>query len=145
MQGLRTLLRDRRLRSGALPWTLAFLAAVNVAVWQRHNQLEAERRANLLIDAPKASARYDSSVGEDLPTYFAKIPDGRAKPLVILTGMSQMYAINDPQPGDQTIAEWLDDSLAAEGVRVFGLAAPNLANEEAVLYLLAAITAPEVH
>jgi hypothetical protein len=58
--------------------------------------------------------------------------------------MSQMYAIKNPSPGDQTIAEWLDEELEPRGVRVFGLAAPNLNNEEAVMYLIASTTTPEV-
>jgi hypothetical protein len=53
--------------------------------------------------------------------------------------MSQMYAINEARPGDQTISEWMDDLLASAGIRVFGLAAPNLHNEEALLLLLASI------
>ncbi len=145
MNALRSLLQDRRFRTGALPWTIVMLVLVNAGVWVHHGQLEAGRRANLLTTTPSRSARYDMSVGEDLGSYFGRIPDGREKPLVILTGMSQMYAINDARPGDQTISEWLDDALAPKGVRVIGLAAPNLSNEEAIMYLLATATAPETH
>lgn len=145
MDALRTLLANRRLWTGAFPWLLGLLAAANVAIWLHHGDLEADRQANLLTSAPKQGARYDASVGERLEDYFGQIPDARTQPVVILNGMSQMYAINDPKPGDQIIAEWLDDALAPDGVRVFGLAAPNLSNEEALFYFLATATAPETH
>jgi len=62
--------------------------------------------------------------------------------LVVLSGMSQMYAINDPQEGDQTISEWLDDALSAQGARVWGMAAPNLSNEEALFQLVMLLQDP---
>jgi hypothetical protein len=145
MNVFRDLLLDPRLRRGAFPITIAMLAAVNVAIWLHHGRLEAARRENLLITAPTQSVRYDPSVGEHLDVYFSRIPDATAAPLVVIAGMSQMYAINERKPGDQIIAEWLDDALAPKGVRVFGLAAPNLSNEEAVLYLLATAASSETH
>jgi hypothetical protein len=56
--------------------------------------------------------------------------------------MSQMYSINDQQPGDQIISEWIDDAVRGRGRRAFGLAAPNLDNEEAALLLLATLADP---
>jgi hypothetical protein len=38
--------------------------------------------------------------------------------LVIIGGMSQMYAINDAQPHDNTISEQMDDSLSQSEPRV---------------------------
>ena len=96
-----------------------------------------------MTDASAAGARFDASVGEDVGRYWPNIPDARRQPLVILCGMSQMYAINEKKDGDQTIAEWMDDALAPKGVRVFGLAAPNLTNEEALLLLVATVSRPE--
>lgn len=148
---------DKRLRAGPLPFFVATTVAVNVAAaaWQR--DLAAERQANMLLDTPATVhampdpgdgepahlPRFDWSVGEDLPAYWKYIPDARKQPLIILSGMSQMYAINETKPGDQTIAEWLDDAIRPEGSRVFGLAAPNLSNEEALVYLLATLGGPE--
>jgi hypothetical protein len=53
-----------------------------------------------------------------------------------------MYAINEKQPGDETISERMDDMLRSRGTRVFGLAAPNLSNEEALFLLLATLARP---
>jgi hypothetical protein len=111
-----------------------------------HGDLEAQRKGNLLLVlAPKENARYDASQGERLEDYWGKIPNAEVQPLVILTGMSQLFSINEEKPGDQTTAEWLDDTLAPNGVRVFGLAAPNLTNEEALFYLLATASTPQTH
>lgn len=116
-----------------------------MAHWSDH--LRKEREQNLLLrhgsTADRAAARYDWSVGERLAEYWPAIPDARKTPLVILSGMSQMYAVNDEKEGDRTISEHLDDALAPTGVRVFGLAAPNLNNEEALLYILALASRPE--
>jgi hypothetical protein len=145
MGALYDLLRDRRLWSGAFPWTIGLLVIMNMAIRFNHGDLEAQRKGNLLALAPKENARYDASLGERLEDYFGKIPNAQAQPLVILTGMSQLFSINEEKPGDQTTAEWLDDALAPKGVRVFGLAAPNLTNEEALFYLLATASTPEAH
>jgi len=53
-----------------------------------------------------------------------------------------MYAINEFKSGDETISELMDDETAPEGVRVFGLAAPNLCNEEAMLLFLSTLSSP---
>src|SRR5204863_873734 len=114
------------------------LLIANFLVAARKAALERAQKENLLVAPVVAQAgrhrepRFDESVGNELWRYWAAIPDATVQPLVVLSGMSQMYAINDPEPGDQTIAEWMDDRLAASGVRVFGLAAPNLDNEEAL-------------
>lgn len=152
MAGHRTLLSillDRDLWSGSLPWTLLALGVANVCVAAWSKELAAERAANMLVSRPSMSAdgrsprvRYDWSAGEELGEYLRHVPDATLNPLVVLVGMSQMYAINDQTPGDQTISEWLDDALEPEGIRVFGLAAPNMHNEEALLYLLATLEDP---
>jgi hypothetical protein len=91
---------------------------------------------------PGSPIRYDLSVGENPAKYWNDIPDSREHRLAILVGMSQMFAINDLKRGDLTISEDLDDLLAPRGVRVFGLATPNMTNEEALEYLLATVTDP---
>jgi hypothetical protein len=140
------ILLDRRLWRGPAPLCLLLLALANVFVARAERELQEETQANLLILKPAIRAggtpRYDWSVGEDPARYWENIPDGRAQPLVIVSGMSQMYAINDPEPGDEIIVEHLDDALAPQGARAFGLAAPNMDNEEALLYLLATAIDP---
>lgn len=138
-----------RALKGPAPWVLLLLAAVNLAARAWHADLLEERRKNLLTagfdPASSAEAHYDMSVGEDLARFWPRIPDARRTPLVILCGMSQMYAINERKDGDRTIVEWIDAALAPKGVRAFGLAAPNLSNEEALLLLLATVSTPETH
>lgn len=138
---LRTVLR------GALPWTLLLFAGANVAAGKLHAALQEKRARNLLVASkpmsPAAAAkgiRYDQSVGERLDEFWGYIPDATRTNLIIVSGMSQMYAINDATPADQTIVEWVDDALAPRGSRAFGLAAPNLDNEEALFLLLATLT-----
>lgn len=136
---LLNVLSDRRMLRGSLLWVAAIFAVLNVLMLHWHRSLAEERNKNLLVSkdrAPAAGARWDLSVGEDLSLYWASIPDARTGPLVILAGMSQMYAINDARQGDETISEIMDDTLAQRGIRVFGMAAPNLCNEEAILLLL---------
>jgi hypothetical protein len=149
---LGSILRDRRLWTGPFPWTLLALVVLNalVVVWKK--DLETERRDNLLLHpgpvvpgAGEPPPRFDKSVGENLGEFWSFIPDARRQPLVVVSGMSQMYAINDARAGDEIIAERLDDALHSDGIRAFGLAAPNLNNEEALLYLVASSLAPETH
>lgn len=153
------LLRDRRFWQGSGPWWLVLFLATNLYVLHLQNAFEREKARNLLQHRtllPTATAqeqalpgavtdrpRYDWSVGENLSDYWPYIPDATARPLTLLTGMSQMYAINEAMPGDQTIAEHMDDMLAYRGVHIFGLAAPNLSNEEALFLLLAALSQRE--
>ena len=143
------LLRDSQFRRGSTLWVIALLAAVNLTASRLGAHLEAERKRNLLTQPADETrpadrpARYDLSVGEDLARFLPQMPDATVRPLVILCGMSQMYAINERQPGDQTISEWMDDTFAPRGVRVFGLAAPNLCNEEALLLLLTTLSRPQ--
>ncbi len=141
-------LRDRRLWRGSAPWVVVLLVLVNLGVWRWSRSLAAARQENLLAPGVQAgprmrppssgSVRYDESVGENVGAYWPYVPDARQCRLVTLCGMSQMFAVNERQPGDETISECLDDRLRPFGVRVFGLAAPNLCNEEALLLLLAA-------
>jgi hypothetical protein len=139
----------RRSLAGPLPWLLALFALLNIGIYRSKTEFEAQRRANLLTREAsaegRAKPRFDQSVGENLGAYWSLIPDARAQPLVVVSGMSQMYAINDARPGDRTISEVLDDELSPQGIRVFGLAAPNMNNEEALLYLAATASSPETH
>lgn len=153
-----TLLDDRRFWRGPALGTVVAFAALNLATVIWHKDIVGERQANLLLnstDVAGAAAavtdirqnasgrvRFDQSVGENLEAFWPAVPDARRQPLVILAGMSQNYAINDQQPGDQTIVEWIDDALAPRGVRAFGLSAPNLSTEEALFLLEASIADP---
>jgi hypothetical protein len=87
--------------------------------------------------------RFDWSTGQETAHYWEFIPDARKARLVVLDGMSQQYAINDERVGDLTTSEILDDSLGTEGNRVFGVAAPNLTNEELLLHLVTLSARPE--
>jgi hypothetical protein len=138
--GLVALVKSRRFWLGATPWVLVIVFIANVLVARWHKSLAAQRRDNLLAATlplgSDHSIRYDWSTGENLDQYWPHIPAAAA----LLVGMSQMYAINESQPGDKTISEHMDDKLSARGQRVFGLAAPNLCNEEAALLLLASLS-----
>jgi len=122
------------------------LVMANVFVAWRHEALERARQKNLLATATQqsaqviAGARFDVSVGEHLEEYLPAIPDARLHRLVLLVGMSQMYAITEQQPLDENTAEILDDRLRASNTRVFGLSAPNLTHEEALFLLVTAST-----
>lgn len=136
----------KRLLLAALP-TIAVFATVNAVVWHFKSALKDDHRKNLLqvelqaLEAiPADKLRSDPSNGEEAKKYWQKLFSTPRAPFMVLSGMSQMYSINDPKPGDQIIAEWLDDFLAPKGVRVVGLAAPNLNNEEALLQLLSLTT-----
>jgi hypothetical protein len=133
---------------GSLLWIAAIFAVLNVLILHWHKSLAEERKRNLLVSqdrAPATGARWDLSAGEDLGRYWPSIPDARTQTVVILAGMSQMYAINDARPQDKTISEHMDDALSKKGIRVFGMAAPNLCNEEAVLLLLSTMSDPRTH
>lgn len=131
----------------SLPLLLGFFVVANLLFGRWRVALEEQRRQNLLQrnlspERPGAVVRYDWSVGEDLGRYLRYVPDARKNPLVVVTGMSQMYAINDEKPDDRIIAELLDDALAPKGVRVFGAAAPNLSNEEALFIFTTLLADP---
>ncbi len=141
----RELFSDPRLYRGSLLWIVGIFMVLNVLIFHWQGNLAEERKKNLLVSqdrAPAGEARWDLSVGEDLGRYWPNIPDARSQPLVILAGMSQMYAINDVRKEDETISEIMDDTLSMRGIRVFGMAAPNLCNEEAILLLLSTIGDP---
>ena len=138
--------------TGPAPWILLLFLASNLLIAQWKGSLEEFRRQNFLLgtrgtlraqSAPPGTVRFDWSAGERLGEFWPYIPDAATHRLVILSGMSQMYAINEEQPGDLTIAEALDDAMAPKGVRVFGLAAPNLSNEEALFLLLSLLSDPK--
>jgi hypothetical protein len=148
-----SLLRDRRFWRGPAVWVLLLLAInVVVAVWRSVRQDEAvaasaaaQGRFALDPKDAKKPVRYDWSCGEKFELFLSFIPDSRKTHLVITSGMSMMYTINDYQPTDQTIPEWMDDALAPQGTRVFGLAAPNLSHEESIFLLLTTLEKPETH
>ncbi|HEX6641397.1 MAG TPA: hypothetical protein VF215_09810 [Thermoanaerobaculia bacterium] len=148
-----SLLRDRRLWRGPFVWTLLIVLALNplasALIRYRERQAGIELAAvGRLAEDPATSkrpVRYDWSISDHFETFLHYIPDSRNTHLAILSGMSQMYTINDYHPGDQTISEWMDDALAPRGVRVFGLAAPNLSHEEALFLPMATAMKPETH
>jgi hypothetical protein len=118
-------------------WIFVFNSAVHVwetdlARSREKNLLQRQEAGNLGQSPP----RYDLSTGEDTLNYLRFVPDARDHRLIVISGMSQMYAINDQKDGDQTISEWMDDLLEASGSRVFGMAAPNICNEEVLMLLL---------
>lgn len=144
---LKSLISDKRLWRGPLPVVVVFFIVCNVIVLTWQKSLERQRQENFLTTSAESSpsgkpVRWDRSSGENLEKYLPLMPDAGKAPLAIVAGMSQMYAINDAQPGDQIISEHLDDLLALHGVRTFGLAAPNMHNEEALLLLLATLDDP---
>ena len=145
--------RDRRFWRGAWIWVVLALIGLNVRVgrWHREHEqgMQAARMAskamfpeNMTGKPADRIARFDISCGEDLEKYWPAIPDARRQRLVILSGMSQMHTINEPKDGDQLICQWLDDAMSPKGVRVWGFAAPNLCNEEAVFQLAALLSEP---
>jgi hypothetical protein len=150
---LLSLLRDRRLWRGPFVWTLLILLAMNPLAsallrWrERQVGIELAAQGRLAEDpaTSKRPVRYDWSISDRFETFLHYIPDSRNTHLAILSGMSQMYTINDFHHGDQTISEWMDDALAPRGVRVFGLAAPNLSHEEALFLLIATSMKPQTH
>ncbi len=136
------LLFDRRVWLGTPGRSLLLLVLLNFGVAWQQQALKREQNKNLLASSQSDSAvmakgppRYDVSIGDRLEQSLAFVPDGRSNRLVYLVGMSQMYVINDEKPGDLRISEHLDDMLRP-GARVFGLAAPNLDNEEALFLML---------
>lgn len=138
---------DSRLWKGCFPWIVLLLVAANLASVAFRDDLLRSRAENMLKSARRPPneggmkhPRFDVSTGEDLGSYIRYVPDGGSGPVVVVSGMSQMYAINEEKPGDKTISEWMDDFLATDGIRTFGLAAPNLNNEEALLLLLASLS-----
>jgi hypothetical protein len=96
-----------------------------------------DRMADASLDDPNEVPRRDRSCGESVEEYWKYIPDARSHRLALLVGMSQQHSIYERKQGQRLTSELMDDELAPQGVRVFGLAAPNLNNEEALLYMLA--------
>jgi hypothetical protein len=134
-----------------LPLVLLLLVVINLATSYWHTTLARQRQENLLLASPTAgamdsrSARWDKSIGENLDQYLPSIPDATRNRLAIVSGVSQMYAVNNPKPSDKIIVEHLDDLFVPFGLRAFGLAAPNMHNEEALLLLLTALSSPRTH
>ncbi|HVD60674.1 MAG TPA: hypothetical protein VNC11_07370, partial [Gemmatimonadaceae bacterium] len=104
---------DRRFVRGTPAKILLILLIVNAIVFWRQAALERKRRENLLTNVETepspVGARFDRSVGEKLEKFIPAIPDARKQNLVLLVGMSQMYAINQYHSGDRVIAEVMDD------------------------------------
>jgi hypothetical protein len=143
------ILKDRRLWTGPAIGVAILLFAVNY--WAKHYRawmIEEQRKAAAGLGADQVmlptetAPRYDMSIGEHLDDFWPSIPDARRCRLVILSGMSQMFAINNRQPGDELICQWLDDALAPKGLRVWGFAAPNLCNEEAAFQMISLLADP---
>ncbi|MBJ6723172.1 hypothetical protein [Geomesophilobacter sediminis] len=146
---LHTMVRDKRLLFGVPTLVIFLLILVDFCVISWQKALTQQRQQNLLISAPQDPSRrtvnWDMSVGENLEQYLPYLPDSSMGRLTILAGMSQMYAINDQKPGDRIIVEHLDAALSPSGMRAFGLAAPNMHNEEALLMLLTTLSIPKAH
>ena len=135
-------------RQSPAPYILVLIILVNAIVWSSQKKLDKQHQENLLTTTIETSPsakppRWDKSTGESLEKYLPFIPNATRTPLAVVSGMSQMYAINDAQPDDQIISEHLDDLLTPHGVRTFGLAAPNMHNEEALLLLLTTLNNPK--
>lgn len=140
MELIRVLI-SKSLWMGPGPVVAVLFLALNVGTAFWHGRLIDERKRNLTTGdteglAAGTARRYDTTVGEDLASSLPFVPDATKARLVVLSGMSQMYTINDRKPGEATISEWMDDATVKRGTRVFGLAAPNLCNEEALFLLL---------
>lgn len=116
----------------AARWTTELVLIREQTLYRRDRSLQ-----DAFATGRQESIRYDWSSGEEIAKYWSAIPDPRRQRVVILMGMSQNLAINDKEAGDQTLVEWVDDTLAPRGRRAFGLSAPNLCNEEAFLTTLA--------
>ncbi len=139
-------LLEPRLWRGPAPWVIVLLVAANMGIANWMTILAAARRENLAagdLRAFEANSRYEATLGEAPLSTWSSIPDATSESVAILCGMSQMFSINERQPGDQMICEEMDDRLAPLGVRVYGLAAPNLCNEEALFLILALLDKPE--
>jgi hypothetical protein len=145
---------DRRFWTGTWVWVALLLGAVNVGVYAWSKQAAQEQKQKIQADfqieqvlyaASDAVPRYDCSCGENLEAFWSSIPDGRQTRLAILSGMSQMHTVNDGKLGDKLICQMLDDALQQTGTRVWGFAAPNLCNEEAVFQLVSLLSDPAKH
>jgi hypothetical protein len=148
------MLSKRQFWTGTWIWVLALFMLVNWGASSWYKQALEEQKKSIGADfesEQKANSagdkvpRYDLSCGENLPAYWSSVPDARQTRLVILSGMSQMHTINNRQPGDELICQWLDDALANKGTRVWGFAAPNLCNEEALFQLVSLLSDPAKH
>ena len=128
---------------GAALFGAAFLV-LNVWVAGARRGLEDERKRNLLQATAGSveSGRVEPRPGESFESYWQRIPDARTRRLVFVSGMSQMYAINDRQPNDRIIADNLDSWLEGRGAMAASLAGPNLCNEEALFFLCAGLSDP---
>lgn len=148
---LLSVLTNRRFWRGPFVWVVLVLLLVNqaasrwTAAWRAEAFAQASGQGQAAPDPATANrpVRYDWSISDRYEQFVAYVPDSRQTNLVILSGMSQMYTINDFRPGDQTISEWMDDVLAPKGTRVFGLAAPNLSHEESVFILMSMLEKPQ--
>ena len=137
---------DRRFWRGPAPYTLLLLGAFNLGVWRLQARLAEERRIALAAGdqgAVQTNPRFDTSYGEALLSTWDSIPDATKQTLVVVSGMSQMFSISEREPGDLSISELMDDGLAPKRVRVYGLAAGNLCNEEAFFLLQSLLEKPQ--
>jgi hypothetical protein len=125
----------------------AAFALVNVWSAFAHEQLERDRVQALFpeLDDVDETPRRDRSSGEHPERYWKYVPDARRTRLALIVGMSQLLTISDRRRSDRFTSEHMDDALAPDGVRVFEFGAPNMDNEEALVYLLAASVDPATH
>jgi hypothetical protein len=125
----------------------AAFVALNVWVAWSRQDLGEERRRNLLLESAESlhGGRAEPRAGETFGSYWERIPDARSRRLVFVSGMSQMYAVNDRQQGDRIIADRVDEWLEGRGASAVSLAGPNLDNEEALFFLLAGLSDPRRH
>lgn len=124
-----------------MPWVILVLICANFWVQAKSKEMVDQRRANLLLSSQGAvqdpsQAQWDISAGEQISTYWPYVPDASKVRLVVVSGMSQMYVINNGKPGDKIISQLMDTALRPDGVRVWGEVAPNLCNEEALLQMV---------
>lgn len=146
---MNSLLLDRRLWLGTAGRVLILVILLNIGIAWNAKALVRKEKENLLATSKTNSAimakgppRWDVSIGDSLARFLNYVPDATANRLIYLVGMSQMYRINDEKPGDETISEHVDDMVRPHA-RVFGLAAPNLDNEEALFLLLTVLQDPK--
>lgn len=153
---LLSLLRDRRLWKGPALWVLLILVVLSpvVAAWDAYVEKRSRSGSDgaygqpvgtLAEDPARAHrpVRFDWTCGGEYEKFLGWVPDARKNRLVILSGMSQMYTVNDYRPGDQITCELMDEALAPRGTRVFGLASPNLSQEEALFLLMSTAARPQ--
>lgn len=147
---LGSLILDKRLWRGPLLWVIALLVLANYGAHRWYQWLLADRQRTFGVAANIHKAqmspgphRYECSMGEEPQKYWGDIPDATRVRLVIHSGMSQTFTVNDGTADDLITCEIMDDALAGRGTRVFGCGAPNQCGEETLFQLIAMTTSPK--